>query len=277
MIDPAGETAYLSRVLATGTAELKHEYGDGVHIYAEPYLLTLLERLCRPETVQPQFNHLIEACYRELFIRVFNREFPRVDRRSATRMAAGTDRGHYQGVVLDPETRAVSVNIARAGTFPSHIGYHMMNEFLEPAGVRQDHIIMNRITDEAGRVQGAGMQGSKIGGDIDRRIVIFPDPMGATGSSLIRAIDYYKNEIAGKPLAILNVHLIVTPEYIRALRQAHPEVRVHALRVDRGMSDPNIFETMPGARWAAERGLDAQQYIVPGGGGFGEVMNNSFV
>ena len=30
-------------------------------------------------------------------------------------------------------------------------------------------------------------------------------------------------------------------------------------------------------RWEKERGLDDKQYIVPGGGGFGEIMNNAYV
>ena len=29
--------------------------------------------------------------------------------------------------------------------------------------------------------------------------------------------------------------------------------------------------------WDRERGLDDRQYIVPGGGGFGELMNNAYV
>ena len=35
--------------------------------------------------------------------------------------------------------------------------------------------------------------------------------------------------------------------------------------------------TTPGERWDEESGLSDVQYILPGGGGFGEIMNNSFV
>ena len=59
--------------------------------------------------------------------------------------------------------------------------------------------------------------------------------------------------------------------------RAHPEVVVYALRLDRGLSAPDVLETVPGVRWDEERGLDDRQYIVPGGGGFGEVLNNAFV
>ena len=37
-----------------------------------------------------------------------------------------------------------------------------------------------------------------------------------------------------------------------------------------------VLETLPGERWDEERGLNEMGYIVPGAGGFGEVMNNSW-
>ena len=52
---------------------------------------------------------------------------------------------------------------------------------------------------------------------------------------------------------------------------------VYALRLDRGLSPPEVFGTVPGTLWEKERGLDDRQYIVPGGGGFGEIMNNAYV
>ena len=81
----------------------------------------------------------------------------------------------------------------------------------------------------------------------------------------------------GRPLKIIAVHCIVTPEYLRHVRTAHPEVIVYALRLDRGLSAPAILDTVPGTRWDEERGLTDHQYIVPGGGGFGEIMNNAHV
>ena len=53
--------------------------------------------------------------------------------------------------------------------------------------------------------------------------------------------------------------------------------RVYALRLDRGLSDDDVLQTVPGTYWDRERGLTDHQYIVPGGGGLGEVLNNSFV
>jgi uracil phosphoribosyltransferase len=57
----------------------------------------------------------------------------------------------------------------------------------------------------------------------------------------------------------------------------HPDVIVYAVRLDRGLSPQDVLETVPGTRWPEERGLTDRQYIVPGGGGFGEIMNNAYV
>jgi hypothetical protein len=38
-----------------------------------------------------------------------------------------------------------------------------------------------------------------------------------------------------------------------------------------------VLATELGERWSEENGLTPNDYIVPGGGGFGELMNNAFV
>ena len=42
--------------------------------------------------------------------------------------------------------------LARAGTVPSQICYETLNELLDPAGVRQDHLFMSRTVDAEGHV-----------------------------------------------------------------------------------------------------------------------------
>jgi uracil phosphoribosyltransferase len=190
-------------------------------------------------------------------------------------MHAYHSEGVYSGQILTPETHAVVVDLARAGMFPSQIVYDHLNVILEPQNVRQDHIFMNRELDEHERVVGTAVSGAKIGGTIGEAIVVLPDPMGATGGSMIRAIDLYRER--GTPARFIAVHLIVTPEYLKAMREAHPLAIVYAVRLDRGLSPAEILETIPGTRWDEERGLNDHHYIVPGGGGFGEIMNNSFV
>ena len=124
---------------------------------------------------------------------------------------------------------------------------------------------------------GAGIGGMKIGGDVDDAFLLFPDPMGATGSSLATAIDTYKDEGAGQPATDREPPPHRDPEYLRRMTADHPDVVVYALRLDRGLSPPEVLATVPGTRWDEERGLDEHQYIVPGGGGFGEIMNNAYV
>jgi uracil phosphoribosyltransferase len=267
------ETLYES--IRYRACEIEHRYGPNVHILSDPVLLTHLARLCAPETVQPAINRLVSSIYYEVLRQVANTEFPRVRVATQTRMIAHTPKGVYRGEIIDPATKAVTVNIARAGTLPSQICFDTLNQLLDPTGVRQDHLVMGRTVDEKDRVTGAAVGGRKIGGNVDERIVIFPDPMGATGSSLSRAISLYKQEVEGRALKYLAVHLIVTPEYLRRVTTDHPDLLVYAVRLDRGLSPPHVFDSVPGTRWDEERGLNDHQYIVPGGGGFGEIMNNA--
>ena len=108
-------------------------------------------------------------------------------------------------------------------------------------------------------------------------MVFFPDPMGATGNTIVTAIDHYKTKVEGPAARFVALHLIVTPEYLRRVLTAHPDVMIYALRLDRGLSPRQVLETTPGTHWDQEKGLNDKDYIVPGGGGFGEIMNNSFV
>jgi uracil phosphoribosyltransferase len=171
----------------------------------------------------------------------------------------------------------VTVGIARAGTIPSQIVYDLLNGLLDPSCVRQDHLFMSRTTDSQGHVTGATWHDAKIGRDVEGRTILFPDPMAATGSSLVSALDHYMTRLEGVPGRCITMHLIVTPEYLRHVLTAHPHALVYALRLDRGMSDDKVLATVPGTHWAEERGLDDHQYIVPGAGGIGEILNNAWV
>ncbi len=258
-------------------SEIEHRYGPNVHVVATPLLLGRLATLCSKETVQPAVNALVRELYRDLVRIVIDAELPRRSVAVPTRMIDTSPRAIFEGEVVDRQVRAVTVNIARAGTLPSQVAYDLLNEVLEPSLVRQDHVVMSRMLGANDEVVGAGIGGMKIGGDVDGAFLLFPDPMGATGSSLATAIDTYKAKVPGKPRRIVNIHLIVTPEYLRRMTRQHADVVVYAIRVDRGLSPPDVLATVPGTRWDEERGLDDRQYIVPGGGGFGEIMNNAYV
>ena len=257
--------------------ELEHRYGKNVHILADPLSLTQLAKLCAKGTLQPEINRLVSILYGELLRTVVNGEFPRRQTATPTRMIDSTPHAVFHGETLDPDVRAVTVNIARAGTLPSQITYDFLNTVLDPRLVRQDHFVMARVLDEASKVIGAAVSGSKIGGDVDDAILLFPDPMGATGGSISTALKLYKDTVMGTPRKVISIHLIVTPEYLKNITTHHPAEIVYALRLDRGLSPERVFDTIPGTHWDEERGLDDRQYIVPGGGGFGEIMNNAYV
>jgi len=258
-------------------SELEHRYGPNVHVLANPLLLWQLAQLCSKQTKQPEVNRLVRSIYDHLIRTVIAAEFPRRRVAVPTRMIDSSPRAIFEGEVVDSDVRAVTVNIARAGAIPSQVAYDLLNEVLDPVLVRQDHIIMSRMLAEDHHVVGAGIGGMKIGGDVDGAYLLFPDPMGATGGSLSTAITTYKEKVPGTPKRIVNIHLVVTPECLKRMTTDHPEVVIYAARLDRGLSAPDVLDTVPGTRWDEERGLDDRQYIVPGGGGLGELMNNAWV
>jgi len=255
-------------------SEIEHRYGKNTHLLQDPYLFTTLAKLCAPETKQPLVSSLLNTLYRELVKTVVNQEFPRKETTVTSRMHAVHPEGQYPALIVDSSTKVVCVNLARAGTVPSQICFDAFNYLLNPDGVRQDHISINRKVDENEKVVGTNLGGVKIGGTVEDSFVVIPDPMGATGSTIESAMAIYKN--LGKPKKFIAIHLIVTPEYL-ALAKKYPELVVYAIRLDRGLSPKEVLSTVPGTHWEKEKGLNEKQYIVPGGGGIGEVINNSYV
>lgn len=259
------------------TIEKEHKYGSQVHILNHQFLSGLLARLCSPETFQPEINHLVQILYNHLIITVMNREFPSEYFESSTRMTSMHPDQYLSGTRVKHDQRAIVVNLARAGTYPSHICFDTLHYALHYEVLRQDHIFAARTTDGKNHVTGTDLGATKIGGDKENAIVLFPDPMGATGNTIITALQHYKQRVAGIAKKMIALHLIVTPEYLKSVLAVHPDIIIYALRLDRGLSSEEILKTIPGTFWEKEKGLNEKQYIVPGGGGFGEIMNNSFV
>jgi uracil phosphoribosyltransferase len=257
--------------------EIEHRYGANVHLLDDPVGWTLLARLCARDTQQPEVGRLVRTLYERLAHAVLSAELPRTRLDVPTRMVTSSPQAVVRSTGIAPQTRVVTVGIARAGTVPSQVVYDLLNDLLDPACVRQDHLFMSRATDAEGRVTGATWHDAKIGRDVDERVVLFPDPMGATGSSMVSALDHYTTRLEGKPGTCIAMHLVVTPEYLRAVQRAHSGARIYALRLDRGLSADDVLATVPGTRWDEERGLDDHHYIVPGAGGVGEILNNAWV
>ncbi len=258
--------------------EIEHAYGPNVHLIDDPLAWTLLARACAPEVQQPEVGQLVSTLYTWLIRAAVAAELPRERAVVKTRMVTQHPaEGVYRGVVIAKDTRAVTVGIARAGTLPSQVVYDLLNTILDPAGVRQDHLFMSRTTNARGEVTGAEWHDAKIGRDVDGRWVFFPDPMGATGSSMVSAMQHYRARLEGRPSRLLALNLIVTPEYLRRVTRDVPEASVYAVRLDRGLSPGDVLATVPGRRWDEEKGLNDVQYIVPGAGGLGEVLNNAWI
>lgn len=261
--------------------ELDHRYGPGIHILDDLVAATMLARVRARETVQPELNQLIADLYRFLLWRVVSQEFSHQHCEVTTPMADQLPMGQAQravwsGSVLDQRTRAVVVSIARAGTLPSQVAYDFLTRFFGTA-VCMDNFSMSRTTDKDQRVTGAAIHGAKNTASVQASHLLIPDPMGASGTTLDNALSYYREHVAGTPVAIIAVHLIVTPEYLKLMKEKWPTVRMYALAVDRGLSDETLLRLVPGERWDEERGLTDHQYIVPGAGGLGERMTNVWV
>lgn len=256
---------------------MEHHYGPRVRFVDSPFLEGALARLCSPECRQPEINRLVELLYQPLLTAVIDTHFKTEEVEIPTRMTEHHPEVRLKTRRISSQQRAVIVNLARAGTWPSHLCYDFLHNCLPPEKLRQDHIMAARLTDDSHQVTGTQFGGVKIGGDVRDAHVLFPDPMGATGNTLVSAIEHYKQKIEGPARHYIALHLIVTPEYLKRVLNAHPEVLVYALRLDRGLSPRQVLDTPPGLNWDQEKGLNETDYIVPGGGGLGEIMNNSFV
>lgn len=255
----------------------EHRYGPKVHLLSDPYLDSLLARLCQPETGQPLINELVVRIYRAMLPVVVEREFPRKLIEIKTRMAEFHPEARFKQELVDPQTPIVTVNLARAGSIPSQTIYDSLNYFMNPDQVRQDHISIARTTNADAHVTGSVISGHKIGGTVGGAIVLIPDPMGATGGTVVEAVQLYQaQKQSPKARKYVALHCIVTPEYLKRLTQVHPDLEIYAIRLDRGLSKAEILQTIPGQFWDQERGLNEKDYIVPGGGGFGEIMNNAY-
>ena len=267
------ETAY--NTPAAPGHPLAHHYGPQVHVLADAWSMSVLAQLGAPETGTTTFHRLLRAAYARL-LHAVTAELTTTQVTIPTRMAPLSDGAAYTGAIIDPNQPVVIADIARAGIIPSDVFQQQLLDLLDDAVVRVDHLYMQRVTNDAGQVTGVDLAGSKIGGPVDDALLLIPDPMGATGGSIGHCVDYYRSTVPGTPRRIAACHLMVTPEYLRRMADDYPDVAVYTLRVDRGLSDPDVLSTALGQR-LDERGLTDTQYIVPGAGGLGELLNNAFV
>lgn len=257
------------------SSELMHKYGPRVHILNNPFLLTMLARIGSPATKGPEVAELVRLVYTVMLAEVAAHELPVAMASTPTRMFARTPHGVYRGPILSNDAQVVVACVIRAGMIPSQTCFEQLAKVLDPDRIRIDALSMARVTDAEGRVTGVSMTGSKIGGSVQGSVLLVPDPMGATGGTVVKALAHYR-EHYGSPERVIAMPMIATPEYVRRVLQEVEGAVVYTARLDRGLSSPDVLATIPGERWAEERGLDEHQYIVPGAGGIGEVLNHSW-
>jgi len=262
-------------VLFAREGEYAQAYSERVHILASPTLQTFLARLSGTAVRQPELSLLLRSIYTGLFLRAVDGELATRYTEVPTRMAETHPRdGIWRGALIDPTEELVFVDVVRAGIVPAQHCYEWASMLVPDDQLRVDHLTMARVSDDSGRVVDVDLSGSKIGGDIEGRTLVLPDPMGATGSTTLKALEHYQKQ-HGTPKRIIALPMIATPEYLRAVLQVEGLV-VYTARLDRGLSPDEVLESPPGVHWDDERGLDDNSYIVPGAGGIGEVLNNAW-
>jgi uracil phosphoribosyltransferase len=258
------------------SGELPHGYGPRVHILDNLFLSSALARLGAPSTSGPEVAEILRGVYRALLVIAAGRELPGRAANVPTRMQAShPEAGIYRGPALDPASRVVVADVIRAGIVPAQTCFEALASVLPHENVRLDHLNLSRVSDEAGRVVGVDLSGSKVGGSTAGATLFVPDPMGATGATTVRLLDHYL-ERYGEPAKVVTMPMIATPEYLRRVLDRFARLVVYTARLDRGLSPPDVLRSKPGQRWSEERGLDDKGYIVPGAGGMGELLNNAW-
>lgn len=256
---------------------LEHLYGDQVHISDDAWLRTLLVRIGSPDTPVREVPELVRAAYRLQLTGILSEQVPIVEERRATRMSATEPRAQYVGPMLCQSTKLVIVAVVRGGILPAQTCYEEASRVLPSENIRLDFLNMSRTLDEDGKVSGVRFDGSKIGGPVTDSVVLIPDPMGATGGTIARCAEVYAELSGGPARSMIAAHLMVTPEAIQRLKGIDESLQIYAGRLDRGLSTPEALDAIPGTLPDQERGLTDTQYIVPGAGGIGELLTNSWV
>ncbi|MEZ6016327.1 MAG: uracil phosphoribosyltransferase [Planctomycetota bacterium] len=254
----------------------RHHYGPRVHLLEDAWTATALARIGSPAVSHTELLALLRSVYVHLCRTALAAELATVEVEVPTRMAAAhPTAGVWRGTVLDPAQSVVVIDVIRGGIVPSQACFEELSRLLPLDALRLDHLNMARVAGADGHVDHVDLSGSKVGGSIAGATVILPDPMGATGSTTCLAQRHLR-EHYGEPDKWVLLPMIATPEYLRAVLDHDARSVVWTTRIDRGLSPPDVLAAPPGLYWDRERGLDAHDYIVPGAGGVGEVLNNSW-
>lgn len=238
--------------MSTHTAN-ENGNNSNVHTSRNALVWTWLAHLCTKGTPRREIFTLLRHIYWDLFGWVMAAEFPKTELVVTTNMGA-----ELRGIGIKAEVPVTIVDVIRAGMRPAAI----CHEILLESGVIDEHLVHEHHITAARK---AGEHDEVVGVDVDYAkadepvkpgsIVIFPDPMLATGTTLREIISRYKEKFPGCVDKFIVVSMIATPFGIENIHSVHPEVVIYA-----GRMDPE---------------LTAKGYIVPGAGGVGELLTGT--
>jgi len=254
---------------------LNHHLGENVYILDDIYAFSMLAKLSTPDLKQPMINIYLRELYKVLLNNVVSTCFPKKEMEFKTRMHQYDEHGVFNARVIDPETKVLICDVARAGMIPGQVCFDSLNLYLNPENVIFDHIMASRDISKEAKSINTVLAGMKIIPEFSDGYILIPDPMGASGSSIKKVIDLYKS--MHKNIKIIVMHLIITPEYVKNIRSAHPDVTIMAIRYDRGLSDERSLNSDIGEFPEGEKSLTDTKYILPGAGGLGEIINNNYI
>lgn len=254
--------------------EVYHRYGPNVHILDSVWATSLLTKLSNGLTGLPEARNLVVRLYREALLRevIDSGIFPTKEHCVVTRMSSlVNDLAKVKVQAFDPATQVAIINMLRAGDLPSNACMDELALMLLPDKIEMHYHGGGRDTDKNHQVTGTTISYKK-NGYLHDRILLIPDPMGATGGTVLQAVTEYGEEQFKLVRTVVAMHLIITPEYIRRVTTAYPQMQIYALRLDRGMSDEEVLNSVPGTFPDREFGLNEIQYIVPGIGDAGKIF-----
>ena len=259
--------------------EIEHRYGPNVHLLDDPARLDAARAPLRARDAAARGG---PAGPQLLYEKLAHASWPPSSRARGSTCRRGWSRRRRRpscaATGIAPQTRVVTVGIARAGTMPSQVVYDLLNDLLDPACVRQDHLFMSRATDAKGQRHRGDVARREDRARRRRAHRALPRPDGRDGLVPRERARPLQDAPRGqaRPLHHDAPHRDARVHAQRP-RARTPTRVIYALRLDRGLSADDVLATVPGTRWDEEKGLDDHQYIVPGAGGVGEILNNAWV
>ena len=201
-----------------------------VYLFDHPLVQHKLTLLRKKETSTSSFRRLLGEIGALMAYEV-TRDMPLHDIEIETPLETTTGR------MIDGK-KLVFVPILRAGT-------GLLDGFLSIVpSARIGHIGLYRDPQTLAAVE----YYFKMPGGMPERDAIVLDPMLATGHSAIAAVERLKKT---RPKSIRFVCLVASPEGVRALQAAHPDVAIYAAAVDRQLNDHGYI--LPGLGDAGDR------------------------